>query len=416
MKLLNKFDHKQLKWRVLSYFTGYSKFQNIIRTIPRKFLQDFILEIDKKVVNSVCSIIEAPLNPNQLVQVSLPLSLGGLGVLCLKTYTLAIKSALWSQIGENLFSLLVSKGKFFDRNTFNLINSEYFNFKSKFIIATDCKTPDEIPDSSWLVQRHLVQSIAQKEWKKIYTKETPKYHQARLLACKARAATGWIFSSAAPFTRLTNNQFRVIASFWLGVPLVNKHTKCRKCDKTIDEYGAHTITCNRGMSLAKRHNYIRNFLYRKCRDAGYVTCLEKKHVDTSSGKKPADIWIQHLINNKPTAIDVSITSSTQVTIVQNNKKSVFKAAKLIEKQKKIKYADTIEKGEIEFVPFVVEAFGGISSEAMKFLKRLANDLRDRSRQSQSVIISNLMKCITVRVWKANVEAFNLRAFSVLSVF
>ncbi len=251
--------------------------------------------------------------------------------------------------------------------------------------------------------------------KKIFTNDISKYNQARLLACKAKAASGWVFSSAAPYTRLTNNQFRVISSFWLGVPLINKHTKCRLCDSTIDKYGAHTITCNRGVSLSKRHNYIRNFLYRKCKDAGYVTYLEKKNVDTSSGKKPADIWVQHLINNKPTAIDVSITSPTQVTIVQDNHKDIFKAAKIMERQKKAKYARTIEKGEIEFIPFVLEAYGGISTEAMKFLKRLSSDLRDRTRQAQSVIISNLMKCITIRVWKANVEAFNLRTFSVQPV-
>ncbi len=121
-----------------------------------------------------------------------------------------------------MFSLLVTKGKFFNRRTFNLINSEFFNFKEKFIVSTDCKTPNEIPDSSWFFQRHLVQKVAEKQWNKIYTNETPKYHQARLLACKAKAATGWVFSSAAPFIRLNNNnnQFWVISSFWLGVLLV----------------------------------------------------------------------------------------------------------------------------------------------------------------------------------------------------
>ena len=143
---------------------------------------------------------------------------------------------------------------------------------------------------------------------------------------------------------------------------------------------------------------------------------KKKNIDSSSGKKPADIWVQHLVNNKPTAVDVAITSPTQVNMVKNCQKESFKAAKIVIQQKKKKYANTIEKGEIEFIPFVLEAYGGIPPEAMKFLKRLASDLRECTRKAESVIISSLMKCITVRIWKANVEAFNLRSFSTCSVF
>ena len=240
-------------------------------------------------------------------------------------------------------------------------------------------------------------------------------HQARLMGCRAKAASGWIFSSAAPYTRLSNNEFRVIASFWLGIPLINSHTKCRLCNKIIDSFGAHTITCNYGGSLVKRHNYIRNFLYRKCRQAGYIVELEKKHVCVKDGSKPADIWVQNLFDNKPTAIDVSITSPTQDKIVNHCRKQVFAAAKLVEKQKKEKYAPLIEKGEVCFIPFVAEAYGGISAEAMKFIKRLASDLRDRTRQPASIIIANLMKCISIRIWKSNVEAFNIRAFKPVPV-
>ncbi len=412
LDLLHHFDHKQSMWRVLSYFTGYSKFQNLIRTIPRKFLQDFILEIDRLVTNSVSKIVEAPLDSYQLIQVSLPISFGGLGVLCLKTFSLAIKSALWNQIHGDLVSELVEKRKFFNISVFNLLNTEYFHVQKDFLSATTRLSEEEISAISWSNQKFLVQEIAKKEWTKIYSVSTSNYHKARLLGCRAKAASGWIFSSAAPYTRLNNDEFCIIASFWLGIPLVHEFTKCRYCGVTVDKFGAHTITCNKGGSLVKRHNYIRNFLYRKCKQAGYMCELEKKHIDSVDGKKPADIWIQHLFNNKPTAVDISVTSPTQVVMVKDCKKEVFAAANLVIGRKKKKYASVIEKGEIEFLPFVLEAYGGISNEAMKFLKRLSSDLRGHVRKVESVIISNLMKCLTIRIWKSNVEAFNLRTFSV----
>ncbi len=360
-------------------------------------------------------IVETPLDPYQLIQVSLPVSFGGLGVLCLKTFSLAIKSALWNQIRGDLVSELVEKRKFFNISVFNLLNTEYFIVREDFLSATMRLSEEEISDISWSNQKFLVQEIAKKEWTKIYSDTTTKYHKARLMGCRAKAASGWIFSSAAPYTRLNNDEFRVIACFWLGIPLVHEFTKFRYCDATVDKFGAHTITCNKGGSLVKRHNYIRNFLFRKCKQAGYVCELEKKHIDSVDGKKPADIWVQHLFNNKPTAVDVSITSPTQVVVVEQIKKEIFAAANLVIRQKKKKYGSVLEKGEIEFLPFVLEAYGGISNEAMKFIKRLASDLRGNIRKAESVIISNLMKCLTIRVWKSNVEAFNLRTFSVKSL-
>ena len=116
-------------------------------------------------------------------------------------------------------------------------------------------------------------------------------------------------------------------------------------------------------------------------------------------------------NNKPTAIDISITSPTQKALLKDGPKDCFAAVKKMEKQKLKKYGPIIQKGNIEFLPLILEAYGGIPPQAMRFLKRLASDLRDRTRKPESVIISNLMKAMTIRIWKSNVEAFNLRSFA-----
>ena len=107
LNLLHNLLPKQLKWRILFYFIKNSKFQNLICTIPNKFLQDFILEIDKIVNNSVFKIIESPLTSEQLIQNSFSVSISGFGIFCFKIYYLAIKLAFWNQMSGELCSNLV---------------------------------------------------------------------------------------------------------------------------------------------------------------------------------------------------------------------------------------------------------------------------------------------------------------------
>ena len=43
MNILKFFENKQVQWTILHYQSGYGKYMNLIRTIPLKFLIDFII-------------------------------------------------------------------------------------------------------------------------------------------------------------------------------------------------------------------------------------------------------------------------------------------------------------------------------------------------------------------------------------
>ncbi len=92
---------------------GYSKYQNLLRTINLKFLEDFVLEIDKLTISFIQDLVEKPLTTTQIVQISLPTSHGGLGVQALSTSNLAAALASWSQIKESVYNYVVNKKKFF---------------------------------------------------------------------------------------------------------------------------------------------------------------------------------------------------------------------------------------------------------------------------------------------------------------
>ncbi len=197
---------------------------------------------------------------------------------------------------------------------------------------------------------------------------------------------------------------------WLGIPVCKDNVRCRFCHVNMDKYGAHATTCKYGTNIVRRHNRIRNYLYRKMREAGYVCQLEKKKLDAADGKKPADIYVESLLDNEPTAVDISVTSSVQKVIINKKNKKVYDAADHQVKIKMKKYEDFIARNEIKYVPFVCETFGGLSAAARKILRRLAHDLKDKVRRSFSVIMDRLQKCVCIRIWKSCIEALQERTF------
>ncbi len=52
-------------------------------------------------------------------------------------------------------------------------------------------------------------------------------------------------------------------------------------------------------------------------------------------------------NNKPTAINIYITSPTQKALLKDGPKDCFAAVRIVEKQKLKKYGPIIQKGNIE---------------------------------------------------------------------
>ena len=140
------------------------------------------------------------------------------------------------------------------------------------------------------------------------------YHKARMKGCRAHAATAWIHANPMPLTKFTNDQFKIAVHMWLGIPLVSREMECKFCGRRMDIYGAHASTCKRGTNIVKRHNSIRNYLYSQMKVANYTCTIEKKYLN-GNGQKPADIYIESLVDNRPTTVDVSVTSCVQSKIV-----------------------------------------------------------------------------------------------------
>ncbi len=235
------------------------------------------------------------------------------------------------------------------------------------------------------------------------------YHKARLKGCRAHAATGWIHANPLPLTKFTNDQFKIASHIWLGIPLVNRQFDCKFCGTKMDIFGAHAATCKSGANIVKRRNSIRNYIYSQMKIANYTCMVEKKYLN-GNGQKPADIYVESLVDCRPTAVDVSITSCVQKNIVQNVNDRIYQAADEMTRIKENKYKNFIEQADCEFIPFICETFKGIASKARDLIRKIAHDQKTRPKRSFSSIMARIQKYICVKIWKAVIEAVIERLF------
>ncbi len=172
----------------------------------------------------------------------------------------------------------------------------------------------------------------------------------------------------------------------------------------------HAIQCMRGPHMIKRHNQVRNYLFKKMKAAGWEVKLEPKYLSNKDNGRPGDIFVKYFSHGLGLAIDVGITSPMNIHIIHSKEKKIGQASSLMIKRKNEKYKHIIEEGNILFTPCVFEAMGGVSPPAKNLLKRFAQDLKMQMKKPYGYILNLLKRTICVGIWKNNIEAIFEKVF------
>ena len=133
----------------------------------------------------------------------------------------------------------------------------------------------ELTEKQWHDQKKLTKKIEDKQLEQMYRKSN-NYHKARINGCKAHGASLWMQANPLPYSKLTNDEFMIISRIWLGIEICDDEVDCKYCNTRMDKFGAHAMTCKHGPNIICRHNRIRNYLYRKMKEANYCCQLEKQ--------------------------------------------------------------------------------------------------------------------------------------------
>ncbi len=194
-----------------------------------------------------------------------------------KTLLKPLKLLAGVEIGSKIEEV-INDSKLLNYNDLYYMKKEKAELKQNYIGRIGDELASKVTQKNWTTQKDLVKFVVKLDFKQLYD-NADEYHKVRLKGCCAHAATAWIHANPLPLTRFTNEDFKIAAHIWLGIPLVDREYDCRFCGTTMNIYGAHAATCRSGSSMIKRHNSIKNYLYSQMKVANYTCVVENKYLD-----------------------------------------------------------------------------------------------------------------------------------------
>mmetsp|Transcript_7834 Transcript_7834/g.11630 ORF Transcript_7834/g.11630 Transcript_7834/m.11630 type:complete len:250 (-) Transcript_7834:110-859(-) len=225
--------------------------------------------------------------------------------------------------------------------------------------------------------------------------------RARVRSCTGSGGGTWLRDLPAKHGRgLSSAELNLSLRQLLGLPLpgVRALSRCSIYSQPHDAAGTqrlHHCTGSTG-SWALRHNLIRAALATQLRQWRLDLTLEASGHHQDRQLLP-DIVARHPRKGKLYAIDVKATLALQKTYLHKAPWETGYTAKKVEKFKESKYRDAVgDHNQDTFVPFCMETFGRMGTQADQSLKEVTLHLQDPSTQ-----VSEARATLNRSLWKGN---------------
>ena len=149
--------------------------------------------------------------------------------------------------------------------------------------------------------------------------------------------------------------------------------------------------------MISRHDRIRDKIISACSRALLSPICEQKSLLPDNNSRPSDIFLPVWNAGQPAALDVTVTSPLQSSLIVNASERSSFALSAAEDRKYEQYAQNCSEFGIQFIPLAFETFGGFSETVRKTLKRIATlaDNRNLQPAGLSVAFSRLSQPVSV---------------------
>jgi len=314
---------------------------------------------------------------------TLPVSLGGLGVLCPQDVSAYAYAGSWkdSMVLQSriLGSLVVPPPEFRERFDSYFPHVDLDTHPSSYSSSNSAEPPlyssllaREFYDDK---RRRVLEGFFRFSPRKLVKKDL-----AFSVLCKSMMYPGsgaWLFAmpNVAYGQRMTPIEFRAAVALRLMIPMFQEGGVCKLCHQPMDTFGHHSMVCSSGGAFKRRHDLVRDALYglawyaqlRPEKDAA-VQCLGVDVRGKQHMFRPADL----LVNGSGfprTCIDVTVVSPIKQSALAAGR-SFGHAVQLAEDAKYEKHRDACYMAGYGFKAFAVDTFGILAKSSAVLLSRL----------------------------------------------
>jgi len=209
---------------------------------------------------------------------------------------------------------------------------------------------------------------------------------ARFFACSAPFASAWL---SDPFLAhpMRDEAHGAACKLRLNQP-ISGVTTC-VCGVSLEGDPWHILSHKGGGEAGRRHDEIVNRLVDAVQRAGGQAWAEPRQ-DFLEDRRRTDIFA--VLGAKSFHLDVRVTHPTSTSYVEVACQGPLRAADVAAAEKKRRYTALARAEGAEFVPFIVETYGGFGKEARAFIDELAK-----------------FAAITSQVWSAAETRFMVRS-------
>ena len=373
-------DDSQVQLCILRCCLGFGKINHLLRTSPPAVVAPVIPEFDSLMQSTLCQTLSVDsLEPDAWSQATLPIRLGGLGLLCASDISIPAYVASFAESLKLSRELAPSLGPALpalDRScslleAFNRMHDSEFSMDK---LRSGKRGQHALLSAAWVARANSLLSTGDRRSK------------ARLRGLRMPHAAD--FLKAAPIPgydqRVKGSRvFQTMVKRYLGVPLLpagEQPSFCRGCKKDVmDCFGDHALVCRQGSDKITRHNRLTGVLIGAAKKAGLRPVPEQLHLLPDNNRRPGDITLRlgdrDLLGNgngpdgedgdddkwHTVAYDVTVSDTLQQSYLKHAAAETgYVLARAID-AKLSKHEDSCNAAGIKFIPLAWESMGGSSS-------------------------------------------------------
>jgi hypothetical protein len=255
---------------------------------------------------------------------------------------------------------------------------------------------------------HIAQARHEESHRFLLLQAAGESDRARLHAAAAPGSGLFLLARPAGQCKMSDRELSLALRLRLGLPPAQfLPSHCKVCNGADGDLGLdpwHALSCShlRALSHTQRHDAIASTLHRWCRERGAESKWQPRNIDKDADLIP-DLevtWGAHRF-----LVDVSIRHPAARSNVARGSTGQLKVASQAAREKVRKYEELAAGSRAEFVPFVLESFGGWCTEAADFVRRLTKMARiDDPTWDTNELLSDLRVAISVTLQKWNAHA------------